>query len=99
MSYMGTARDLSKCLSLAGDALRYRVTPVVEDPLQVTADKEPVGERAKRAEGNRVANPVPNHRRRLAVGLEGMGVLPEGVWALLLEVGESEWRLPGVDPG
>jgi len=93
-SASGSSRRLPK-----RDQPRQGVAAEVEDPLEVAADEEPVGERAEWAEGDRVADAVVDHGRALAVPLEAMGVLPERVGTLLLMVDEAERRLPRVDPG
>ena len=68
--------------------------PVVEDPPQVAAHEEPVGDRAERPEGQRVADAVVDHGRAVAVLLESVGVLPEPVGALEPGCRRSRRRAP-----
>ena len=81
------------------DDPREGLGAVVEDPPQVAADEEAVGDRAERAERERVADAVVDDRRVLAVLLEYVRVLPERVRPLELGVEEAVRWVPGLDPG
>lgn len=78
---------------------RDRVAAEVEDPLEVAADEEAVGDRPERSERQRVANAVADHRRPDTFGLEEVLVRPEPVRAAGLGIGEVGGRLPGLDLG
>ena len=70
----------------------------VKDALEVALHEQAVGKLAQRAEGEGVADPVADSSA-LPVRLERMGVVPEPVRALDLNVDEPLPRLPGLDTG
>src|SRR5215207_3084564 len=72
--------------------------PKGEDPLQVAPHEDGVREPPKRPERQLVADSVPDHDGALAIGLEGVGVLPERIRAAQLDVEEAQRRLPALDP-
>lgn len=74
------------------------VAAEVEDPLEVAAHEEAVGELAQGPVGNGVADAVADRASVLTVRLEDVGVLPERVGPVDLGVAESQRRLPGLDP-
>ena len=62
---------------LSGEEAIYALAIWNSGEFQFTPNEEPVRERAERAKGDRVADVVADDRGVLAVGLEGVGVLPE----------------------
>lgn len=70
----------------------------VKDALEISPHDEPVGQFAQRAKGKGVADPIADSCAR-PVWLEGMGVVPEPVRALDLNVHKPLPGLPGLDTG
>jgi hypothetical protein len=68
----------------------------VEDTLEVAADEKRMCQVAERAERQCVAHSVAN-ACAVGVSVECMGVVPEPVWPLHLDVDEALARLPALD--
>ena len=75
-----------------------RLAAVLEDALEVAAHEQRQRGGPERPEADPVADAVADHRRAL-VGLELVGVMPEGVGPGELHVDEPVGRLPLLDPG
>ena len=70
-----------------------RVAPEIEDATQRSLDEENVCPRPDRAERQGIVDDVV-HARGLALGLELVGVAPDGIGARFLLVDEAHARLP-----
>src|SRR4029079_4087164 len=73
---------------------------VAEDPLELVADHEPVGQVAERAQPRLVLDVVADDRGPAVLDrLEPMGVLPAPVRTLRLDVDEAVRRIDVADLG
>ncbi len=79
--------------SLLAEKFEHFLFPVVEYPVDISADHEPVHQITQRTEGKRVPNGVSDHRTAVFFG-ERMFVVPEFVRAGELGIHESVGRLP-----